>query len=87
MLFSSTARRRPSLSSSLRQQLLRARVGDDQPPFRVGEQNRVGDRIDDGVEQRALAPQPSHFLRQRSAAADLFHLLAEHADSHANVGP
>ena len=55
MLLRATARRRPSLSPSARhQQRLGPRVGDEDAPLGVGEQDGVGH----GVEQRALAAQP-----------------------------
>src|SRR6185436_172169 len=40
------------------EQLLGARVGDQQLAVGVGEQNRVGDRVDDRREQRALVREP-----------------------------
>ena len=67
-------------------QLLGARVGDDQPAFGVGEQNRVGDGVDDREEQRALAPQLADLLGEAAAAADLLDLLAEHGRQPADVG-
>ena len=69
-----------------RKQLLGARVRDDQPSFGVGQQNRVGDRVDDGEEQRALAPQLADFLGEAAAAANLLDLLAEHRREPADVG-
>ena len=55
-----------------REQRQRARVGDQQPALGVGQQNRVGDRVDDAVEQRALAPLLAIAVGER--------LLAEESD-------
>jgi hypothetical protein len=86
MLFSSTARRRPSLSSSLAANSFSARaLATISRPFGVGQQNRVGHRVDDREEQRPLAPQPARFLGQAAAAADLLDLLAEHRDQPLQV--
>jgi len=59
------------------EQRQRAGVGDQQAAFGVGQQNRIGDGVDDVVEQRALAP----CLRSPSESAccrrNLIELLAE----------
>ena len=62
-----------------REQRQRARVRDQQPAFGVGQQNRVGDRVDDAVEQRALAPLLAVALGQRLLPENLIELLAEDA--------
>ena len=60
-----------------REQREGARVRDQQPPFGVGQQNRVGDGVDDAVEQRALATLFAVAFGQRLLAEDLMELLAE----------
>ena len=67
------------------EQLFGARVGDDQPPLGVGQQNRIGHRVDDREEQRPLAAQLAQLLGEAAAAADLLHLLAEDADDPGDV--
>ena len=78
MLFIRTAPRRPSLSSSDAVNSVSARgVGDEQPAFGVGQQNRVGDGVDDAVEQRPLAPLLAIAFGERLLAENLIQLLAE----------
>ncbi len=55
----------------------RARVGDQQPSFGVGEQNRVGDRVDDAVEQRALSSLLAVAVGERLETQQLVDFLAE----------
>ena len=59
------------------EQRQRAGVGDEQPAFGVGEENRVGDGVDDVVEQRALAPLPALAFEQPLMAQHLPQLLRE----------
>ena len=40
------------------EKLFRVRVGDDQLAFGIGQQDRVGDRVDDAVEQHPLLAEP-----------------------------
>ena len=68
------------------EQRQRARVRDEQPALGVGEQNRVGDGVDDVVEQRPLAPLLAIAVRQRLLAEDLIELLAEHRDEPVQLG-
>ncbi len=50
----------PALARVFRRgkQLFRVGVGDDQLAFGVGQQDRVGDGVDDAVEQHPLLPEP-----------------------------
>jgi len=73
-----TAPRRPSLSSSDAVNSVSARaLADEQPTFGVGEQNRVGDGVDDVVQQGALAALAAVAFDERMLAQDLIELLAE----------
>ena len=58
------------------EQLLRVRVRDDQLALRIGEQDRVGDRVDDAVQQHPLLPEAC--LGEGLAALQPRHLPAEH---------
>ena len=49
-----------------------------QPPFGVGQQNRIGNSVDDVVEQRALVPLLAVALVHRFLPEDLIELLGEH---------
>ena len=55
----------------------RTRVGDEQPAFGVGQENRVGDGVDDVVEQGALASLPAIAFEQRLMPQHLRQLLRE----------
>ena len=46
------------------EQQLGARVRDDELPFQIGEQDRIGGRIDDVEQQRMLAAKPGVFVEQ-----------------------
>ena len=78
MLFMRTAPRRPSLSSSdaVNSVSARAFAISSRPSVSV-EQNRVGDGVDDAVEQRPLAPLLAIAVGQRLLPEDLIELLAE----------
>src|SRR4029079_6017318 len=60
-----------------REQRQRARLRDQQAALGVGQQNRVGDGVDDVVEERALAALAPIALDQGLLAQDLIELLAE----------
>ena len=60
-----------------REQRERARIGDQQAPFRVRQQNRIGDGVDDAVQEPALAPLLAIALGKRPLPQDLIELLAE----------
>ena len=91
MLFSATARRQPSLASSGAANSFSAwRVRDDQLAFGVGQQDRVGDGVDDAVEQHPLLPEAR--LGEQLAAQQPRDLLAERraparAFRHRSSGP
>ena len=55
----------------------RAGVGDEQPAFGVGQENRIRHGVDDVVEQGALAPLPAIAFEQRLMPQHLRQLLRE----------
>ena len=59
---------------------LGARVADDQFAVGVGEENRIGDGVDDREQQRALATELPNLLGEAAPAPNLIELLAEHGD-------
>ena len=61
------------------EQRQRAGVGDEQAAFGVGQQDRVGDGVDDAVEERALAALLAVAVGERLLPEDLIELLAEDA--------
>ena len=69
----------PALARFFRrgEQLLGVAVRDDQLAFGVGQQDRVGDRVDDAVEQHPLLAEAR--LGEELAAEQARHLLAERA--------
>ena len=69
----------PSFALLLRrgEQGQRAGIRDEQAPFRIGEQNRVGDGIDDAVQQRSFAALLAIALGKRLLPENLIELLAE----------
>jgi hypothetical protein len=86
MLFMRTAPRRPSLSSSDAVNSVSARAfAISRRPFGVGQQNRVGDGVDDAVEQRAFAALLAVALREGLLPQDLIDLLREHGRKPVHV--
>ena len=67
-----------------REQLLRVAVGDDQLAFGVGQQDRVGDGVDDAVEQHPLLAEAR--LGEELAAEQPRDLLAERAPEPERFG-
>jgi hypothetical protein len=87
MLFMRTAPRRPfAFFLRRREQRERARVRDQQPPFDIGQQNRIGHRVDDVVQQRALASLFAVDIGQRLIAQQLVDLLAENVGEPVQLG-
>ena len=69
-----------------RKQLLGARVGDDQTTLGVGQQNWIGDRVDDREEQRAFPAKLAHFVGEAAAAANLIELLTKYGRHPVDIG-
>ena len=85
MLFSAAARRQPfARFLGRREQLFRVAVGDDQLAFGVGQQDRVGDRVDDAVQQHPLLAEAR--LGEQLAAQQARDLLPERAAEPGGLG-
>src|SRR5262249_2843097 len=65
---------------------LGARVRDDEAPFGIREEDRIGNGLEDALEERALAIEASLRAREHADLPEVTELPPEHAEQPARFG-